>query len=613
MPTVNPLGLSTLRAERYLAKRDAAGSYYPPGHWAASQIGLLPMVLNILAPGRNHGLRATYLGIVHDQFPHGRKTAQYEKLVAPNPCPLCDQPDSLEHVVLECENLRETRLEVKHTTIFRYLPPGGYVQTRQPMPERVRKYMYELLQYAFQTRPHLTSDMDAAAIWLNRPQQFTLDSLDAFSAQKFNSKDIRRLRAELLKAGAQLTRSAHRLIQERNTKAAGVNVGLATPPMTATRFSPISVTSTMTDFYPMSTPANWPQNSTPLQTSASAPPSSEQQQPSHGPLDRASQSPSGTATGFTQNSDAAPLFHSQTTEGTTGHLLSTQETVMNSPQGSPPPTAEPHPSHQPSQMQQRSPLDRSEAWVPQSVLTPLHSQMTYQPRRNPNRPGRPPQGNTDHLVLLADIVHHGRLPDDYQLTSALVPIEPKPDDMADIWVTASHHCPDGGLACFLQLQGPYVTRAGSLVAQYFGKDTATTSKETRKSRADTYRAAMDSWARSDYILAHARALYAVDGAKNCGPAYINDGFDKVNVYFSYNSDANCMEVRTTGPMLPGKYELLVNYDQPQYPSSYWTPDRRSHLPPETLALLEATYPARTHACLRVPKSSGPPNKIPHRK
>jgi hypothetical protein len=124
---------------------------------------------------------------------------------------------------------------------------------------------------------------------------------------------------------------------------------------------------------------------------------------------------------------------------------------------------------------------------------------------------------------------------------------------------------------------------------------------------------MENWARSDYILAHARALYAVDAAKNCGPAYINDGFDKVNVYFSYNSDINCMEVQTTGPMLPGKYELLVNYKQQHSPSSYWTPERRSHLPPETLVLLEATYPDRTHACLRVPKSSGPPNKILHRK
>jgi hypothetical protein len=279
MPTINPIG-STRRAKRYLTKREAAGSYYPPGHWTGSQIGLLPTVLNILAPGRNYGLRASYLGIVYDQFPHGRKTAQYEKLEALNPCPLCDQPDSLEHIILECENLHKTRLEVKHTSIFRYLPPGGYVQkTRQPMPERVRKYMFELLQYAFQARPHLTSNMDAAAIWLTRPQQFTLDSLDAFSAQKFNNKDIRRFRAYLQKTETHLTRSARRLVQERNTKAAWVNIGLASPPMTATRFSPISVTST---------PANWPQNSTPLQTSASALSSSEQQQPSHGPQNQTS-------------------------------------------------------------------------------------------------------------------------------------------------------------------------------------------------------------------------------------------------------------------------------------------------------------------------------------
>jgi hypothetical protein len=32
MPTVSLLGVSTLRAERYLAKREAAGSYYLRGH-----------------------------------------------------------------------------------------------------------------------------------------------------------------------------------------------------------------------------------------------------------------------------------------------------------------------------------------------------------------------------------------------------------------------------------------------------------------------------------------------------------------------------------------------------------------------------------------------------
>jgi hypothetical protein len=38
IPIVNPLGVSALRAERYLAKRAAVGSYYPPSYWPSSQI-----------------------------------------------------------------------------------------------------------------------------------------------------------------------------------------------------------------------------------------------------------------------------------------------------------------------------------------------------------------------------------------------------------------------------------------------------------------------------------------------------------------------------------------------------------------------------------------------
>ena len=111
-----------------------------------------------------------------------------------------------------------------------------------------------------------------------------------------------------------------------------------------------------------------------------------------------------------------------------------------------------------------------------------------------------------------------------------------------------------------------------------------------KSQRTQYRDFIQTWAHSDRVLAHARAQYAVNGSASCGPAYINDGFDKVNVYFSYNSDLNCMEVRTIGPLLPGIYELLVNYDPPGFPSTYWTVERRKLLPPETLARLESTYP-----------------------
>jgi hypothetical protein len=84
----------------------------------------------------------------------------------------------------------------------------------------------------------------------------------------------------------------------------------------------------------------------------------------------------------------------------------------------------------------------------------------------------------------------------------------------------------------------------------------------------------------------------------CGPAYINDGFDTVNVYFSYSKANRRMEVRTRGPLDPGKYEALVNYDDPYYPSGYWTKERRNLLPPETLARLQATYPAKIRASPR---------------
>jgi hypothetical protein len=64
-----------------------------------------------------------------------------------------------------------------------------------------------------------------------------------------------------------------------------------------------------------------------------------------------------------------------------------------------------------------------------------------------------------------------------------------------------------------------------------------------------------------------------------------------------------MEVRTRGPLDPGKYEALVNYDDPHYPSGYWTKERRNLLPPETLARLEATYPAKIRASRKIPGGS----------
>jgi hypothetical protein len=71
------------------------------------------------------------------------------------------------------------------------------------------------------------------------------------------------------------------------------------------------------------------------------------------------------------------------------------------------------------------------------------------------------------------------------------------------------------------------------------------------------------------------------------------------VYFSYSKANRRMEVRTRGPLDPGKYEALVNYDDPYYLSGYWTKERRNVLPPETLARLQATYPAKIRASRKI--------------
>jgi hypothetical protein len=100
----------------------------------------------------------------------------------------------------------------------------------------------------------------------------------------------------------------------------------------------------------------------------------------------------------------------------------------------------------------------------------------------------------------------------------------------------------------------------------------------------------------------------VNGDPACGPAYINYVFDKVNVYFSYSKANKRVEVRTRGPLDPRKYEALVKYDDPLYPSGYWTSERRNLLSRQTLARLEATYPAKIRATRKIPKTGRSKNR-----
>jgi hypothetical protein len=189
-------------------------------------------------------------------------------------------------------------------------------------------------------------------------------------------------------------------------------------------------------------------------------------------------------------------------------------------------------------------------------------------------------------MLLRDTVYHGKLPSSYKrYAAAELPIRRKADDIQETWIAPSIFCNNGGYAFFFEITGPYASRPGFLLSTYFGPDTVFPYSSKVK-------AFIQKWMGCDNILVHERAGYAVKGDVKCGPAYTNDGFDKVNVYFSYNKELKRMELRTTGPLLPGKYEALVNYDTPGQPSTFWNDSRREQLPPDTLARLEDTYPLR---------------------
>jgi hypothetical protein len=233
-------------------------------------------------------------------------------------------------------------------------------------------------------------------------------------------------------------------------------------------------------------------------------------------------------------------------------------------------------------------------------------QKKCQSRTNPVRSGRPPEGSTEHLTLFLDTVGHGKLPEDYQ-PAGPPPREiiKQPGDIPDSWVVQSHFFPDAGLGFFFKIKRPYKRRGGVLLAVYYGQDSY-----TKKFSKKSHKQLTELWSRDGFALSHRGANYVVNGDPACGPAYFNYGFDKVNVYFSYSKANKRMEVRTRGPLDPGKDEALVNYDDPLYPSGYWTREQRNLLPREILARLEATDLAKIRVTRKIPggPKTGRPGK-----
>jgi hypothetical protein len=86
---------------------------------------------------------------------------------------------------------------------------------------------------------------------------------------------------------------------------------------------------------------------------------------------------------------------------------------------------------------------------------------------------------------------------------------------------------------------------------------------------------------SDYVLAYQPGGYVVDGQNGrniSAPARCNDNFDMFNCYFGWNPIAHRMELFTKSPLREGLYKALVNYNEPEKSSVYWTLERLSLLP-----------------------------------
>jgi hypothetical protein len=140
MPTLNLIcsELSPLVAAKdYLRQRDDGAlaasrslesRYCPVNYWSQSSLCLIQLVLSRLGSSWYSELRASYLNLVYDAVPTGRKKGLYFKRKA-DVCPLCGSPDSLDHVILRCTHLfskcREIKLEVQRSYEYGAPPKSG--------------------------------------------------------------------------------------------------------------------------------------------------------------------------------------------------------------------------------------------------------------------------------------------------------------------------------------------------------------------------------------------------------------------------------------------------------------------------------------------------------
>jgi hypothetical protein len=346
----------------------------------------------------------------------------------------------------------------------------------------IKKHMNLLLRHAF-TGDALSSDAEAVAIWLARPQNTVLGQLDSTTNAEFDKDNQQRLRKELLKAVPHLTRLARQLWHERCQKASIINgTGTGSPsPMTVSAYSSGTYVSTMTDIFearsagtedpPASSPA------TGHDTCLFSPSKNDQPRAAAGNIDRPSVPASLSTQSTVRNTSQLdsgdqtitdrPDHHRANQQGW-GELISSplmgecelgsmrkgsrmtedvnsQKSVSSASMS----MAEGHRHTRTLQSQLRVQGPRLVA----SHKVPESSELTpEEPRRgtplqkapartNPVRSGHPPEGSTEHLTLLLDTVGHGKLPEDYQPAGPPPPeIFKQPGDIPDSWVALLPRC-----------------------------------------------------------------------------------------------------------------------------------------------------------------------------
>ena len=218
-------------------------------------------------------------------------------------------------------------------------------------------------------------------------------------------------------------------------------------------------------------------------------------------------------------------------------------------------------------------------------------------RRNPSRIARPACTDvSDYALLSMDELLPGRIPDDVAkrlIAQGGPDLIRHPLDHPHMWIRPSHFCPGGGYGLIFRLDTP-VPR-GYLLGIYCG----ITNTVMQLSFSEAER----QWRASDYVMAYAREGYIVDGDLTSGPTRVNEGFHTTNAFFLYNSNQPWVEIRLKGCGQPGYYEGLANYTDPGRPSSYWTSQRISQLPPASRALCRSFYSAEKRTKIKEGETS----------